>query len=78
VEAFAPSSREFAKAVCEATKEQWRKPEPAPRTVALDDRPLAEALANMNHRARNAFWSLRRHGKSEAQALELAWRALPR
>jgi hypothetical protein len=39
---------------------------------------VAEALAQFNRRARNKFWSLRRHGMPEAQAPEAVWRGLPR
>ncbi|MCA1824426.1 MAG: hypothetical protein LC640_09235 [Frankia sp.] len=53
--------------------------QPAPACpLPSDDRRLAERLARLNHRTRNAYWSERRHGKSEEAALAAAERTLPR
>lgn len=55
-------------------------PEPAGRigAIAIEDRATAARLAQMNRRARMAFWSARRHGVSEEQAFAAAARTLPR
>lgn len=54
--------------------------EPAGRIGALpiEDLNIAQRLALYNRRARMAFWSERRRGVSEEQALAAAARTLPR
>lgn len=54
--------------------------EPAGRIGALpiEDLNTAQRLAQLNRRGRMAFWSERRRGVSEEQALEAAARTLPR
>ena len=49
-----------------------------PRQLPAEDRNTAERLAGFNRRGRHAFWSVRRHGGSEADAFAAAQRTLPR
>lgn len=49
-----------------------------PEKITSDDRKVAQRLAQFNRRARQAFWSERRHGASEEQAFAAAERTLPR
>lgn len=56
------------------------QPEPAARlgAIPIEDLTTAQRLAGFNRRGRMAFWSVRRHGASEAEAMAAAERTLPR
>lgn len=47
-----------------------------PQPLPPEDRKVAEVLAQFNRRGRLAFWSARRHGKPEQEALAAARRTL--
>lgn len=53
-------------------------PERNDDTLPPEDRKVAFRLAQFNRRGRHAFWSVRRHGGTEAEALAAARRTLPR
>jgi hypothetical protein len=47
-------------------------------SIPIEDMTVAERLARFNRRGRMAFWSARRHGQSEEQALAAAEATLSR